>query len=215
MRFLLVFLFLLTGINAVNAQREATKKILVTGTITDSENKPIKKVLIYVDSVKTNVKTNKQGLYKIKLISKTKLITVFSRKHGVLNFNYSGEQKVNFMFPENNYVITERELSQLGYVISSEKENNKDQGYENYRDVFELFKSRFPNVQVVDQTVRIKGTGASITGSFAPIFLVNGTEVFSIASIPPSDIKSIVVERGKTSLYGSRGAGGVIKITLK
>jgi len=217
-RFLLIFLFLLTGIHTPQAQEKAVKKIMVTGTITDSENKPVNGAHIYVDSVKTKVKTNKKGYYKIKLHSKTKLLTVFSVNHGMLNFNYNGEQNLNFMFSKNNAIMTERELAQLGYKASGKKGNNQDkkEGYDNYRDIFELLRARFPNVRVVRETITIRAAGTSLTGNNTPLFIVNGSEVSSIASIAPIDIKSIVVIKGtSTSLYGARGANGVIKIKLK
>jgi len=217
-RFLLIFLFLLTGIHTFEAQEKVAKKITVTGTVTDSENKPVNGAHIYVDSVKTRVKTNKKGYYKIKLHSKTKLVTVFSINNGMLNFNYNGEQNLNFIFSKNNAVITERELMQLGYKTSSKKGNtqNKKQGYDNYKDIFELLRARFPNVRVVRETITIRGGGTSMTGNNTPLFLVNGSQVSSIASIAPIDIKSIVVLKGSnTGLYGARGAAGVIKIELK
>ena len=217
-RFLFIIFFIFCNANVINAQKDNSKKSLLTGIVTDYENNPIKVALIFVDSIKTRVKTNKKGFYKIKLNQKNKIIAVFSINHGIMNMDYNGQDKINFIFPKDNYVTTEAELVLLGYTVSNSKNKEKEQNYDNYRDIFELLKSRFPNVQVIGETIRIRGTGSSITqtnGSFPPIFLVNGSEVHSIAPIAPVDIKSIVIEKGKTSLYGSRGAGGVIKITLK
>ncbi len=216
-RFLFIILFIFCNVNVTNAQKDNSKKSLLTGIVTDSENKPIKEALIFVDSIKTRVKTNKKGFYKIKLKQKNKTITVFSTDHGIVNMDYIGQDKINFIFPKGNYVTTEAELVLLGYTVSNSRNKEEEQNYDNYRDIFELLKSRFPNVLVEGETIRIRGTGSRITSidGFPPIFLVNGSEVHSIASIAPHDIKSIVIEKGKTSLYGSRGAGGVIKITMK
>lgn len=218
-RLLFVFLFVFTSIGTMNAQEKVSKKITVTGMVTDYGNKPIKGVFIFVDSLKTKVKTNKKGVYKIKLDPNAKLLSAFSLNHGIIDIGYNKQGKVNFIFPENNKTLTEEELTDIGYNFSyNVRYKGADASYDNYRDIFELLKSRFPNVQVRGQTIRILGTGATISsndGSYPPIFLVNGSQVSSIATIAPIDIKSIVVERTKTSLYGSRGAGGVIKIKLK
>jgi len=218
-RLLFVFLFAFTSIITINAQEKDSKKITVTGMVTDYGNKPIKGAFIFVDSLRTKVKTNKKGFYKIKLDAKAKLLTAFSLNHGIIDVDYNKQEKINFIFPENNKIVSEEELTDIGYVFSyNGRYKGADASYDNYRDIFELLKSRFPNVQVRGETIRILGTGATISsndGGFPPIFLVNGSQVTSIATIAPIDIKSIEIDRTKTSLYGSRGAGGVIKIKLK
>ena len=48
-----------------NAQKKSdTGNITLTGTITDFNKKPIKGVYIYIDSIKTKARTNKDGFYK-------------------------------------------------------------------------------------------------------------------------------------------------------
>lgn len=65
--------------------------------------------------------------------------------------------------------------------------------------------------------IRIRGFG-SVTGSSAPLFVVDGTPYAGdITSINPSDIENVTVlkDATATSLYGSRGSNGVIVITTK
>lgn len=48
-----------------------------------------------------------------------------------------------------------------------------------------------------------------------PLFVVDGVVVNSIDNISPRMVKSISVLKGSdAAIYGSRGAGGVILITL-
>lgn len=66
-------------------------------------------------------------------------------------------------------------------------------------------------------TIRIRGIG-SINASRAPLYVVDGVAYDGdISSIDPSDIASttILKDATATSLYGSRGANGVIVITTK
>lgn len=65
--------------------------------------------------------------------------------------------------------------------------------------------------------IRIRGFG-SVTGSSAPLFVVDGTPYEGdISAINPLDIENVTVlkDATATSLYGSRGANGVIVITTK
>ena len=66
-------------------------------------------------------------------------------------------------------------------------------------------------------TIRIRGIG-SVNASTAPLYVVDGvTYDGDISSIDPGDIASttILKDATATSLYGSRGANGVIVITTK
>lgn len=189
----------------------------MSGTIKDYEDKPIKKVRIFIDSLKTKVKSDKNGAYKILVSNENKLITAFSEKHGVIDIDYNGEKKINFIFPKDEVTITKKELWKMGYGISNYSSPLID--YSSYTDIFQLLRTRFQNVKVIGEDIRIKGAGSSLSngGDFGitPIFTVNGSQVFSISRINPADIKSISVNRATSSLYGSRGAGGIIKIVLK
>ena len=214
-RSLLIFLFFLSSVNSIIAQEKTSKIIVVHGSVTDSENSPIKGAIIYFDSVKTRIRTNKKGYYKVKLLLTNKLLTVFSRKHGMLNRNYSGEQIVNLVFPKNHEVITLKKMEQLGFKVSAEKSSQQGKEYDQYIDIYQLLKDKFPSVQVYGQNISIRGA-STLLGSHTPLFVVNGAIVGSLSSISPADIKSIDVLKGtSTALYGARGANGVIKIILK
>ncbi len=84
---------------------------------------------------------------------------------------------------------------------------------------------KVPGVSVIgdglNATVSIRGAN-SLYNSDEPLFVVDGNVVSgglrdAMSVVPAQDIKSIrVLKAGpETSLYGVRGANGVIKITLK
>lgn len=205
---ILLAVFIFSAMFTSNAQQKTLKKIKLTGVITDYKNNPIKGAFIFVDSLKTKAKTNKSGTYKLALYPDAKTITAVSFEHGMINLNFEGQQKINFIFPEKKKAISKKELKNLGYGIKSY--GNREEGYENYLNIYEIFKSRFSgSVEVFGETIEIRGMRGT------PIFLVNGSEVSNVGAISPQDIKSIQVDKTRTSLYGGRGAGGVIKIKLK
>jgi TonB-dependent SusC/RagA subfamily outer membrane receptor len=70
--------------------------------------------------------------------------------------------------------------------------------------------------------VRIRGGSSSVMGNNAPLYIVDGQPVVSDADgslkgINPNDIESIKVlkDAASTSMYGARGANGVIIIKTK
>jgi len=85
--------------------------------------------------------------------------------------------------------------------------------YASFSSIYDVLKT-IPGVVVSGTGVTIRGVGT--TGSSSPLFVVNGITVNSISGINPSIVKSIEVLKGPAaSVYGMRGANGVILIKLK
>jgi TonB-dependent SusC/RagA subfamily outer membrane receptor len=92
--------------------------------------------------------------------------------------------------------------------------------------VEELIEGRFPGVTVRrtnagDYSVNIRGVG-SFMSSEEPLFVVDGVAMEErggrgLSWLSPSDVERIEVLRDpvNTSMYGVRGANGVILITTK
>lgn len=75
-----------------------------------------------------------------------------------------------------------------------------------------------PNGEVgIDPRINIRGQIASFKGSSSPLILVDNVEVPSISLVNPDDIESISVlkDAASASIYGAKGAFGVILITTK
>lgn len=85
-----------------------------------------------------------------------------------------------------------------------------------YRDIYEYLQGKVAGVQVQGKKISIRGI-SSINASTDPLFIVDGVAVEDISWINPRDVKSIdVLKDGPgCALYGSRGANGVIIITMK
>lgn len=67
-----------------------------------------------------------------------------------------------------------------------------------------------------DITVNVRGA-ASISGSSAPLYVVDGVPLDNLSGINPADIASIDVLKDASSaaIYGSRGSNGVVLVTTK
>ena len=92
------------------------------------------------------------------------------------------------------------------------------------RTVSDMLVGRFAGVEVYQTanggtSIRIRGA-RSINGNEEPLFVLDGYPQHngsaSLADLDPHDIKSIEVLKGAdASVYGSRGANGVILISTK
>ncbi len=186
---------------------------------------PIDDVQVFLDDKKIDVIINVRGYFELDISKDVKQINIYSPVYGLLTTKYSGEPKLIFIFLNPDQIKTEEDKVDIGYgkvnredltynvqKIDVEKNN---QGFI-YNNIFDLIRGRLPGVTVTaNNKIIIRGVN-SIRSSSGPLFVVNGTIVYNIDYIRPIEVKDISVLKGAaTSIYGSRGANGVILITLK
>lgn len=107
--------------------------------------------------------------------------------------------------------------SNLTNSVSKLDINEKEIG--GYSNIFDYLRGRVPGVTVngrgPNATVQIRGI-SSINCPTDPLYVVDGVVVNDISMINPNDVKSVsVLKDASASIYGSRGANGVIIITTK
>lgn len=88
-----------------------------------------------------------------------------------------------------------------------------------YTSIGEYLKGRVPGLQVLKNgsgyRYLIRGI-SSINAPTDPLFIVDGVEVTDIDFLNPSDVATVeVLKDASASIYGNRGACGVIVITTK
>ena len=85
-----------------------------------------------------------------------------------------------------------------------------------YTNMYDYLRGKVPGVQIrSDNSIYIRGIG-SINSSTAPLILLDGVEITDLSIINPQDVYSVdVLKDGSTSIYGLKGANGVILITTK
>ncbi|MBQ2540320.1 MAG: SusC/RagA family TonB-linked outer membrane protein [Paludibacteraceae bacterium] len=141
-------------------------------------------------------------------------------------------QNIKVVLEENAEVLQEVVVSGYGniskgsYAGSAQAVKAEEIEKKNPSDITKAMAGEVAGVQVVNSSgqpgsvasIRIRGIG-SISASSTPLYVVDGIplDAGSISSIDPGDIASITVlkDATATSLYGSRGANGVIVITTK
>ena len=84
-----------------------------------------------------------------------------------------------------------------------------------YRDIYEYLQGKVPGVQIVGTSILIRGLSTP-TGNPDALIILDGMEVTDVSDVSPSDIASVeVLKDSEATLYGMRGANGVVIIKTK
>lgn len=226
---ILCALITVTTISGQKSDKKSNKKITISGYVTDQTQKPVANAIVMIDGEKTQKFTNEKGFYKIKVKPDAGKIGIFTLTSGALEEQVNSRSRINFTFPGsvpdqvNPSVQAGDEDINVGYGTVKKRNlttpvNQIDvtqSKYASYRNMYEVLKSgTVPGVIVSGTSIKIQGA-SSLTLSTEPLFVVDGVTVSSIDDIQPQMVKSIQVLKGSSaSIYGSRGANGVILINL-
>ena len=221
---LILFTGLIIGSHAIG-------QITITGTISDSDG-PLPGASIVVQGSNLGVTSDFDGNFEIE-----------ANEADVLELSYVGfkTQMVKVDSNQKNISIILESDSQLDEVIltgygevrrkdltgSVAKVNGDELANIPAARVDQLLQGRASGVQVsaisgepgARTTIRIRG-GNSIQGNNEPLWVIDGIIVgtdFNLSNINTNDIKSIEILKDAVavSIYGTRGANGVILVTTK
>lgn len=203
----------------------------VNGRVTDSrDGSALSNVSISVKGTNTGTTTDADGKYSIR--ASTGAILIFSS----IGFTEqeirvtSSDLNVSLEFAQRNL----QEVVVTGYGSRSRRQvagsiakiNGEEVKLQPVGSFDKLLQGKVPGLLSQSQSgqpgaaadVTIRGKG-SINGSNAPLYVIDGVQVSTadFATLNPADIESynVLKDASSTSIYGSRGANGVIVITTK
>jgi hypothetical protein len=215
MKIFIILVFLGIGSFQSNAQKETPRIQWVNGTVLNSEQEPVKRAIIYLDSVKTKIKTNKKGEFKIGMKPDNKTISAFSWNYGIVTKLYDGNNGMLIVFPESKSVVSEEELEELGFETKVKRTKKEPKDYSKYLNMYQLIATEIPGARVNGKTIQLVPVN-SVQAGQDPLIIVDGTPVSSLEFIFPREVASVRVLRDDAaSFYGSRGANGVLIIKMK
>jgi TonB-dependent SusC/RagA subfamily outer membrane receptor len=202
----------------------------LVGKVTVFDSIPLIGVDILVKSTKQRVKTDSLGRFLVMCNPEDKI--EISAK-GFYPQKVKIEKGIRLILVnlklkngEDNLEKAER-YANVGYGTVNSKRltnavstlNNSDDDFSMYTDIYDLLRGKFSGVVVEGNNIIIRGikTFQGVEGNSA-LLVVDGIIVsqHDFAIISPLDVQSIdVLKDGSSSIYGSRGANGVVIVETK
>jgi TonB-dependent SusC/RagA subfamily outer membrane receptor len=224
---LLCLITIIVSFNISSGQK-AGRQITITGKVVDGTSASVANAFILIDGEKTNILTNSDGLYKIKVRKENTKIGVLTSTNGMIEEVLDGRNVINFRFTGsvheqyNGKHDIDNEVVDVGYRNAKKKtitspvgeiKGNKSK-YASYNNIYEMIRGEVPGVSVNGTSIMIRST-STVNGSTEPLFVVDGVPVNTIDNIVPQEVRSISILKGSSAaIYGSRGSNGVIIINL-
>ena len=226
-----ILILLLTALVA-GSQAEGQKKnklITVTGMVTDTTMAPVSGALIIVDRESAGVTSRRNGTFKLKISPDVKTVGVYTSNMGSALTDFEGQTSLSFVLDGREALknftppaLADEEKIDIGYGTVRRKDLTTNVGYidgqtetnKGYTNIYDMIRGKVPGVSVSGNKITVRGVN-SINMGTDPLFIVDGVTVSSIDNISPQLVKSISVLKGPdAAIYGTRGACGVILITL-
>jgi TonB-dependent SusC/RagA subfamily outer membrane receptor len=224
------FVFFLLGMLLISAQLLAQNRN-VSGKIFDVNGNPVANASVEVKGTKIGTVTATDGSFSLSVPENTRVLVVSSVGFAAQEVTLGSANTINVNLKSTDASL--EEVVVVGYSTSTKEAftgsakqvpagriDNK-----NVSNVSQALAGEVAGVKVINTsgqpgtvaTIRIRGIG-SVNGNRSPLYVVDGVPFSgTINSINPADIENMTVlkDAAATSIYGSRGANGVIVITTR
>ena len=201
----------------------------VSGVVVDAKGEPVIGASIQAKGTTQGTISDYDGKFEMEVPESVKTLVVSFV--GMATQEVSAGKNLKITMMENSEVIQEVVVTGFGnvskgsYAGSAQAVKGEDIEKKSPTEVSKALAGEVAGVQVINTSgqpgtnasIYIRGYG-SLNGSKQPLYVVDGvTYDGDISSIDPGDIASttILKDATATSLYGARGANGVIVITTK
>lgn len=223
-RMLIISIFLCSGGLAY------AQDLKVSGKVTDASNgTPLIGVTVYVKGTAVGTVTDLDGNYFI-TVPKSALIVFSSVGYKQQEFTVENGSAMNVSLSEETKQLDE--VVVIGY--GTQKKKDKTGAVANVKatelntgvltDPIQGIQGKIAGVMISKKggdpnggfSVKIRGQAGLYSGS-APLYIVDGVPVSDITNLASEDIETfdVLKDASSTSIYGARGATGVILITTK
>jgi len=201
----------------------------VSGVVVDEKGEPVIGASVMVAGTQIGTATDIDGLFVLSVPADAKTVEVSSvgMQTQVVEIKKNMRITMTEVAQEIETVVVTGfgNVSKGSYTGSAQAVDAEAIEKKNATEISKALAGEVAGLQVINTsgqpgtnaTLVIRGVG-SINGSATPLYVVDGIMYNGdISSIDPNDIASttILKDASATSLYGSRGANGVVVITTK
>lgn len=203
------------------------------GTVVDDTGETIIGATVLVKGTSNGTVTNAMGEFSISNVKQNDVIQFSYVGFKDREIVYTGQQNLNVTLSENVEALDE--VVVVGYGSLSKREvsssivqvNRSDFQQGSMSNPMEMLQGKVAGLSVnltsqanpnadLGNALQIRGA-ASLSASNSPLIIIDGIAGGDYLSLSPQDIESITVlkDAGSASIYGTRGANGVILITTR
>lgn len=201
----LILLFI--SFSQVQAQ-SANKNLKITGFVVDQSNQPVKGAHLVADNKPLNRVSGAEGQFRIKVPATTIKIGIALNSGITIEEPLNRRSDITIVVPDSIHKLIRAQAE-----LKTEKNSTNDYAF--YTNIYDLIRAKLPGVMVSGTSIKIRSTG-SFMADTEPLFVVDGVIVGNISSISPQEVASLDILKGPdASIYGAKGANGVILIYLK
>jgi TonB-linked SusC/RagA family outer membrane protein len=222
----------------IHFQVDAQNKV-IKGRVTDETNNPVPNASVVVKGAKAGAVTDANGVYSITVPTSTTTLVVSSLNFTSQDVQIQGRSEINVKLVAS--ISTLQDVVVVGYgttkkaTLTGSVATVKAAEIENtpFSSIDKALQGKVAGLQSsgqpgASQEIVIRGF-SSISASNQPLWIVDGiilntgdisrlqTTANILSTLNPNDIESVTVlkDAASTSIYGSRGANGVIIVTTK
>jgi TonB-dependent SusC/RagA subfamily outer membrane receptor len=198
-----------------------SQMVVVKGKVTAFHKYALKNIVVKASKSDSKKLTNEYGEFEI-VCQPNETIIFESQSFKIVKHKIKDPKDsviVNLVLKDTKkskeYAISNGIISEgnLAYALSNLKDENND--FYTYGNIYDLIVGKFAGVEVLSGNIIIRGI-KSLNASNSALLVVNGIVVQDISFISPNQVKTIEIVKGPdASMYGSRGANGVVCITTK
>ncbi len=208
-----------------------SRDVVITGTVRDVASQPVVGAIVYSPEYNIATMTDSNGWYSIALPDSGIEIQVSFLGYKTFSFVAGTKSVVNVVLEDESTTLddvvvvaysTQRKATVTGSVAAV---GTKDLLQSPQANISNALAGRMPGLLAVQRsgepgndasTLRIRGVG-TFAGDQDPLIMVDGIESSNYNNIDPNEIESITIlkDASATSVYGVRGANGVLLIQTK
>lgn len=228
----MVFLFIVATENTFARESEVYQQsITVKGKVTDKDDEPLPGVSIVVKGSTTGVMTDIDGAYSIQVPNRQSTMVISYIGFKTQEHIVGERTTIDFKLEEESTVLDEivvvgygvqKKINLTGAVSTVSNTKLENRATTNLSSSLSGLVSGVTVRQGSGKpgddgaSIIVRGVGTFSSSYRAPLTIVDGSEA-SISSVNSEDVESIsfLKDAASASIYGSRGANGVLLITTK